>query len=755
MLEKGQFDNSNQIKVLMPLLKNKKPITNQNTNTMKKLKILILAILISIGNLFAQSPQKFNYQAVARDVSGNLIANQSVNFRISILQATENGTAVYTEHHLKTTNNYGQVSMQIGSGTEVSGAFDSINWGNNIYFLKTEIDISAGFTFTYLGTTQLLSVPYALFAKSTGNVKQLTDADNDTKIQVEETTDDDVIRFDVLGNEKLKINNTGLVLPNTTSNNTGVIYKSNERFIHNYKPESNYGFNTFIGTNSGNFTMGDNNNFNGASYNTAVGHSTLPVNTTGQSNTAIGYTALNSNSTGNYNTATGFQALAYNTSGNSNTANGWKALYYNTTGSQNTAVGESSLMSNSSGFLNTAIGLGSLNFNTSGNYNSAIGTMALFSNTTGGSNVAMGSSALHYNSTGSENTALGHLALYNNIGNSRSTALGYLSMYYADNRSTGQWTFNTAIGYEALKGSVTASANTGRWNTAVGDQSLFSNKTGNYNTGCGNQALFSNTEGYCNTSNGCYALYFNTTGTSNSALGYKALYNTTEGHANTAVGRNALNNNDTGDNNVAVGYQSLSYNYSGYNNVAFGFSAGNANTIGINNTFIGTYADAAGSSFNNSTAIGYNATVDGSNKVRIGNSSVISIGGQVGWSNYSDRRLKTNIKPSMLGLNFIMKLEPVSYNFNNEGQQGVEYTGFIAQDVEEILNQLNISFSGLDKPANTDSYYALRYAEFTVPLVKAIQEQQVQIESQKASIEKLQNIIEVLSQRMEKLEGDK
>jgi hypothetical protein len=92
----------------------------------------------------------------------------------------------------------------------------------------------------------------------------------------------------------------------------------------------------------------------------------------------------------------------------------------------------------------------------------------------------------------------------------------------------------------------------------------------------------------------------------------------------------------------------------------------------------------------------------------------------------------------------------VNYNFLNESQQGIEYTGLIAQDVEETLNQLGLSFSGLEKPANQDSYYSLRYADFIVPLVKAVQEQQQAINMQKAYIDELQKAFDALKSQIEK-----
>jgi len=143
-------------------------------------------------------------------------------------------------------------------------------------------------------------------------------------------------------------------------------------------------------------------------------------------------------------------------------------------------------------------------------------------------------------------------------------------------------------------------------------------------------------------------------------------------------------------------------------------------------------------SLQNATAVGCGALVDASNKVRIGNSSVTSIGGQVGWSVFSDERLKTNVRKSPLGLDFILKLKPITYNSLTKGQEGITYTGLIAQDVEKVLDELGVEFSGLVKPANKDDSYSLRYAEFVMPLIKAIQEQQEQIKALQQRIEQLE-----------------
>jgi uncharacterized protein (TIGR02145 family) len=146
---------------------------------MKKLVTLFLAI-VSTYFLFAQAPQKMSYQAVIRNTQNELVISKPVKMRISILQGTSNGTAVYSELHNPSTNANGLVSIEIGSGTSPVGTIGSINWGNGTYFLKTETDPTNGTNYSIVGTSQLLSVPYALLSNNAGNGFNRVSATGDT-----------------------------------------------------------------------------------------------------------------------------------------------------------------------------------------------------------------------------------------------------------------------------------------------------------------------------------------------------------------------------------------------------------------------------------------------------------------------------------------------------------------------------------------------------------------------------------------------
>jgi hypothetical protein len=132
---------------------------------MRKL-FTVLAAVILTASVFAQSPQKMSYQAVIRNSSNALVTSTAVGMRISILQGSATGTLVYLETQTPTTNANGLVSIEIGGGT----GFDTINWANGPYFIKTETDPTGGTTYTITGTSQLLSVPYALHAKTAESI---------------------------------------------------------------------------------------------------------------------------------------------------------------------------------------------------------------------------------------------------------------------------------------------------------------------------------------------------------------------------------------------------------------------------------------------------------------------------------------------------------------------------------------------------------------------------------------------------------
>ena len=138
----------------------------------------LLALLFFTMQAIAVVPEAIKYQAVARDNNGNIIANRNIGIRLSILETTTSGISVYSERHAAVTNNLGLVNLEIGKGTALSGSMTDIDWGNDSHFIKIEMDDNGGSNYTLVGTSQLVSVPYALFAKEAANGTQWNDTTN-------------------------------------------------------------------------------------------------------------------------------------------------------------------------------------------------------------------------------------------------------------------------------------------------------------------------------------------------------------------------------------------------------------------------------------------------------------------------------------------------------------------------------------------------------------------------------------------------
>lgn len=138
------------------------------------MKNLFAVILFSIWAIhsFAQAPNKMSYQAVIRNESNNLITNAQIGIRVSILQGTENGIVVFSETHNATTNANGLANIVIGTGNLLNGNFSNINWANGPYYIKTETDPTGGIAYSIVGTSELLSVPFALYSANGGTGTQ-------------------------------------------------------------------------------------------------------------------------------------------------------------------------------------------------------------------------------------------------------------------------------------------------------------------------------------------------------------------------------------------------------------------------------------------------------------------------------------------------------------------------------------------------------------------------------------------------------
>jgi len=509
-------------------------------------------------------------------------------------------------------------------------------------------------------------------------------------------------------------------------------------------------------------------------YSTAVGNSALKCNGTadfGLRHTAVGFYTAFSNTGGGCNTAVGALAFRCNTTGFCNTAVGYKALFTNTS-CYNTAFGSSALQNNTSGIRNTAIGHQAIGGATvTGANNTAVGAGALKGLTSGYENTAIGFQASYRNTTGFRNTAFGANALCNNCVGNRNTAFGYAALKETSN-STGNATAfgsraaqringrsNTAVGFKALYG---ASGATGYANTAVGALALVGVSTGKANTGFGFKAGCAITSGSFNTMFGSLAGCDITTANGNTMVGYKAGVGMNRNH-NIAIGSYAGavssqasypdlmvgfcagKDNTSNGNNLFIGAKA-GFGLSGYKNVAVGYKAGYApSSVGyLNNcnTFVGScaYPTFFAQDFKNVIAVGYNSRPDGCNFHTMWGASFNTVNNETNsaWVNISDCRDKTNIKDlnPKLGLEFIKKLRPVSFNWDVRDEYvrkcGFEYGekdgtlaqeqeeyGYISQEIRDILNELDIKWDAI---GDNGKVVRLQSSNLHASHIKAIQE---------------------------------
>ena len=292
----------------------------------------------------------------------------------------------------------------------------------------------------------------------------------------------------------------------------------------------------------------------------------------------------------------------------------------------------------------------------------------------------------------------------------------------------------------------------------IGDDAGLNDDLSNANVFVGFRSGRDNTTGFSNTALGYEALAFGDGSDRNVAIGHSNSEDLTGG-SNTSVGGWAMASAEDVEDNVAIGVSAFRYPEDGsIENVVIGKDALRGST-GINGQYdqmvvIGADACSSCGDLTNSIAIGYNTDATANNQARIGDTNVSSIGGYANWTNVSDGRFKKNIKEDIKGLDFIMRLRPVSYNLDMNKlasfkktpdslrtrtsellKESEIQTGFIAQEVEQAAKESNFDFHGVDTPKNNDSHYGLRYAEFVVPIVKAMQEQQKVIEELRAKID--------------------
>lgn len=726
----------------------------------------------------------FNYQGVARDNGGSPLVATNISVKLDIHQNTSTGTVVYSETHSATTSTLGLFSLQVGNGGNMVGDFSSVDWSDGPYFLEVSMDPTSGSNYLSLGTSQLLSVPYAMYAETAGNAGSqgptgatgpiglsgadgatgatgpqgptgsftvLEDVDQDTKIEVEANADEDIIRFNTAGTEYFNMSEGRLEVVNTGSS-------------------------VFIGEDAG---LVDDLSTN---QNVYVGMLAGSASVSGSSNTAIGTSALRKNLV-NFNTAVGYAAMRENVSGMENTAAGAAALYQNITGNNNAVFGFEALTSLSAGDGNTAIGNRALSTVLSTNGSTAVGFEAgmfnhgdgnIFIGFEAGRN-SMGSNTLYIENSASDSPLIygefdnDLVGINGNLGVGTQSPQKEIHVKALDN-PTLRLQQDGADGWDVIGNSAQlaiqdlSNSNLAiRVNTGVGADRLILD--GNQ-VGIGGLSNFTvpptlHVEGetWVNGEFGASgeilalggidaslaAIKFqdpgnnfmdielsgnNASGTLHAGLTVRPLFdpgaNRIFGVLNNAASVSVLS---VFKDRVRVNGQSSTYGRM--------YVVDNSAGAG---EFIATIQNTANSGWSNGLKIqaGENSQTVNNRMISFTKANGSEIGAirqvtssSVDYNTTSDKRLKTNIQPATKGLAELLQIQVKDYVYKEDPNK--PQTGFIAQQLYEYYPNA-VTPGGAD--AKTDPWM-MDYGKLTPLLVKAVQELKAENDELRAMVEKL------------------
>jgi len=596
-----------------------------------------IAILFFVNVATAQTPNSFRYQAVVRNASGLTLQTQNVNLRITLLQGTTTGTSVYSEEHTVTTNEFGMVNIEIGSGSTQIGTIAGIDWANGPYFIKIELDATGGNSFVEMGTTQLLSVPYALYAASgtegpqgIQGVQGPAGQDGQQGVQGEQgVAGQNGISILWLGTFAASPANPVLnnAYYNSTDKKSYVFDGSTWQILAQDGATGAQGIQGTQGLPGTNATIHSGTGIsisNDTIYNTNLGSA---INLTGSGATSVSgtYPNITISSTDNNTLYSAGNGLSLSgTTFNSAWSNNVNNIYNNNGG--NVGIGTSTPLSS----LHIQ---GSLRLNDDTEGLGKVLTSDAFGNGTWQNFIVPSfSGTVNFLPKFTGLTSIGNSIVFesnNKIGVGTTTPSGKLEIQADAAANPADILFQVKDKFgnpvvQIYQDSIhfwvdddpSKAENRGAF--AVSGKNSTKSTTSNYfhlNT----DNLFSgkdagkklsgtiNYTGYSNNFLGYEAGYNDTSGYKNIFLGYRAGYSNTSGYSNIFIGDSAGYTNTTGIKNVFIGNQSGLGNTSGSYNVANGFQALYSNTWGTSNVAIGNQTLHSNTTGSDNTALGYQA----------------------------------------------------------------------------------------------------------------------------------------------------
>jgi hypothetical protein len=682
-------------------------------------RIFFFIILVFLGAaLSAQTPSSFRYQAVARNNSGNVLVNQNVSFRISILIGSAAGATAYSETHSgKTTNAFGLVELEIGKGMPVNGTFSAINWGSNSYFVKVEMDPAGGTSYQTLSTSQLLSVPYALYAKTveTGDNWGSQSVNSNASITGNGTVSTPLGIADN-GVTSSKIQN-GAVTADKLGSNSVTEAKIAAGAVTGAKIAQSGA------------TSGQTLKWNGTAWapgNDEQGGLTLPYEGTALT-AEQGSSALKVSNSG---TAFGVAAITGHTTATSGSTRGviGQSDSPNGRGVQGYASGKTGQNYGVAGFTDSSDG-------------SAAGVYGGASSSTGATSAVMGwnVSTVGTGVYGYAGTSTG--ANYGVRGISASTSgTGILGEANAPSGSTfgvaGRAFSPSGAGVFGTSNSTTGSA----WGVfgstiSTSGRAIGARAIANTGTTYGiHSQVFSN-DGFSGYFTGGKFYVSGNVGIGTETPEYRLDVYAPSGVVSTGL---AIFRNSAGDDKVQIRQNS---NGAG---AVYVYKTGGEQTMAL---------FGEGNSYINGGNLGIGTTAPTQALHVVGNVRVSAIGSGVYWgavnrsvdgtltTSTSDIRLKENVKTLNGGLDKVLQLRGVSFTWKSNPEYG-NRIGFIAQEFEKVIPELVFT-------NEVDGFKGINYAEVTAVLVEAIKELKAENDRLKVENDKFNSRLEKLESLME------